>query len=127
MAAVMVLDVGLALYNTALKAYVTEPKYVHWGTGTTDPVAGNTTLETPRGEDRTAGTSSVATTISTGDTYQVVGTIVCADTGFNCTEAALFTASSAGTMLLRGTFAAVALAVGDSIEFTIKSVLNQGS
>ena len=77
-------------------------------------------------EARTVGTGSQATTNTTNDTYQVVGTITCASSGAAITEVGLFDALTSGNLFLRGTFSAINLNVADSIEFTIKTVYDQG-
>jgi hypothetical protein len=120
----MVPNAGLAIVTNRLISAGTEPKYVDSGVGTTDPAVGNTGLETPNGEDRVAGTSSRVTTNATNDTYQVVGTITYATAGA-ITEVGLFDASINGNLFLRGTFAAINVAIGDKIEFTIKAVFDQ--
>ena len=63
----LVTDVGMSIATNRMVGSGTEPKYIGWGTGTTAPVAGNTTLETPGAESRTTGTSSRATTNVTND------------------------------------------------------------
>lgn len=53
------------------------------------------------------------------DTFQVVATITSASSQ-TIAEAGVFDASTAGNMLLRGTFTGIPLANGDSITFTAK-------
>lgn len=120
---VMVVNKGLELVTDRIRGVGAEPKYVAWGTGTVAPVAANTALGTPAAEARTDGTSSKVTTATTGDTYQVVGTIVCTGSAKAITEVGLFDASTAGTLFVRGTFDPINVNVGDSIQFTIKNVL----
>lgn len=93
----------------------TEMEYLGWGTGTTDPVVGNTGLETPAAEARTLGVMSQPA----ADTHRVVGTITCAGTGKTISEVALFDAAAAGVMMIRSTFTGIPLLVGDRIEFTL--------
>ncbi len=112
--------VGSAVIANRIKGDGTAPKYMGWGTGTTEATTSNTGLETARGESRTSGTETIVTTTETNDTYQVVGTITCASTGFACTEYAQFDASTNGNCVIRSTFTAINLEVGDSIEFTSK-------
>jgi hypothetical protein len=83
-------------------------------------------LETARGESRTAGTSTTTTTNTTNDTYQVVGTITCVGTSAAITEVVLFDDITAGAAFLRGTFSAINLSVNDSIQFTVRTVFDQG-
>jgi hypothetical protein len=125
MAGALVTDAGLGILTNRIIGSGTEPKYVGWGTGTTDPVAGNTGLETPRGESRTSGTSSRVQTTVANDTYQVVGEITCASTAAAITEVGLFDASANGNLFMRATFAVINVGVGDKIEFTIKTVFDQ--
>lgn len=96
-----------------------KPEWIGWGTGTTDPVVGNTGLETAAAEARTQGTLSQPAT----DTSRCVGTITCAGSGKTISEVGLFTASTAGTLIIRATFTGIPLLVGDRIEFTIDLVV----
>ena len=118
--AIMIINAGLALISEALAASAS--KYIAWGTGTTGPAAANTALETASAEARTTGTQTQETTTTTDDTYQCVGTITCTGSGKAITEVGIFDASTAGDMYLRGTFSAINVGVGDSINFTIKTV-----
>src|SRR3990170_3560866 len=96
----VVTNVGLGVITNRLKGVgVAEPKFVAWGTGVTTPAVTDTTIETAPGEARTDGTSSQQTTDVTDDTYRVVGTITATATRA-ITEVGLFTASSAGSMLV---------------------------
>jgi hypothetical protein len=90
--------------------------HVGAGTGTGGAVKGDTALGTEVG-------SRVTTTISvtgSGATakYQAVATWLF-DATRAITEAGLFSASSAGSMFVRGDFAAINGVVNDSIQFTI--------
>jgi len=111
---------GSAIVANRIKGDGTAPKYAHWGTGTTGAVVGDTALETARAESRVAGTETIVTTTQTNDTYQVVSTLTCAGTPAAITEYGQFDASVAGNMLIRSTFDAINLQVGDSIQFTSK-------
>lgn len=124
---VVVTDVGMGIITNRVKGAGTEPNHIGWGTGVTAAAAGNTALETARAEARTAGTSTREQTNVTNDTYQVVGTITASGSAAAITEVGLFDASTAGNMFLRGTFDAINVNVGDSIQFTIKSVFDQGA
>ena len=85
------------------------------GTGTTDPVAGNTALETPVSGSRTAFTSSAAVS---GAVVTYV-TAFAAGTGTGAlTEAGIFNASSGGTMLCRTEFAVVNKGASDTMTIT---------
>ena len=85
------------------------------GTGTTDPVAGNTTLETAVSSSRTAFTSSAAVS---GAVVTYI-TAFAAGTGTGAlTEAGIFNASSNGTMLCRTEFATVNKGAADTMTIT---------
>ena len=85
------------------------------GTGGTSPVVGDTTLQTPIGGSRvvfsTTPSASGATLTYTAEFAPGVGTGA-------ITEAGIFNASSAGTMLCRTTFAVVNKAAGDTINIS---------
>jgi len=116
-------NVGLGVISTALKGTTySEPKYIGWGTGTTEPTATDTALETPAVEARTLGTTSVETTTTANDTYRVTGLVTCTGTQKVITEAGLFTASTGGSLYARVTFDAVTVDPGDSILFTFDTV-----
>lgn len=100
----------------------TEPKFIAYGTGATAEALTQTALVTEVTGDTPARTSTAGTnftTTTTDDTYQVVGTIT-ATTTRAITEVGIFDAASAGNMFMRAVFSAINLALGDSIQFTIK-------
>src|SRR5512137_1912849 len=99
------------LYNSGSGIW----KYVHWGTGTTDPVIGNTALETPGTESRVSGT---VTNPSAG-VYRCVGSLTCNATGKTISEAGLFDQATGVTLLIRGTFTGIPVVQNDVIQFTI--------
>jgi len=115
---------GLEIINNRIKGDGTAPKYVAWGTGVTEAAVTNTALVTPSAEARTAGTETIATTTTTNDTYQVVGSITSLSSQA-ITEVGLFDALTVGNCFMRANFAALNLVAGDSIEFTIKCVGDQ--
>jgi len=119
----MITNVGLGVIATALKgvSYL-EPYYIGWGTGTTAPVATDTTLETAAAEARTLGSTSIVTTNVASDTYRITGLITCTGAEKDITEVGFFTAATAGSLFARITFTAVTVAVGDSIMFTLNVV-----
>jgi hypothetical protein len=96
----------------------TVPSYVGVGTGTTDEAATQTALVT---EVDTRGlTNNTRETVTiTNDTAVYTGQVV-ASTTRSITEAALFSASSSGTMIMRGKFGAVSLAADEIIEVICK-------
>lgn len=111
-------NVGKALIVSRILGTGAEPKYIGWGTGTTTAAVGDTTLTTESAEARTNGTSSQVTTTTTNDTYRVTGTLTATATRA-ITEVGLFTAATAGTLFMHSDFAALNLAAGDSVTFTI--------
>ncbi len=88
--------------------------YVAWGTGGGGAVKGDTTLTTEASESRVIG----AATQPSADINQWVATIT-ADGTKTIDEAGLLSASTSGTLLIRGDFTGIALTAGDKIEFTI--------
>ena len=88
-------------------------KYHDSGVGTTDPVVGDTGIETTDGEARVAGTQ----TESSANVYRSVGTITYTSTKA-ITEHGLFNDLTAGTLADRSEFAAVNVVSGEGIEFT---------
>lgn len=128
-AGTVITTVGKAMFadrvRTTPATYSNAPKYVAMGVGATGAdrtaVVGDTALSTEV-ETRTSGTESIVTTTTTGDTYQVVGTVT-ASASRAVDEAGLFDASSTGNLFLSATFAVVNLSNGDSIQFTFKAQL----
>lgn len=114
-------NAGKAILTNRLKGAGTEPLNVAMGTGAGTSAITDTTLFTEWVGSRTAGTSTQQTTTVTNDTYQVVGTIT-ATAALAITNAGLFdtVTSSAGNLFVKGDFATINLANGDSIQFTIK-------
>ena len=88
--------------------------HMELGTGTTDPVVGNTALETVVSGSRTA--------LATPSVSGAVVTYVCtfaAGTGTGAlTEAGIFNASSGGTMLCRTEFSVINKGASDSMTVT---------
>jgi hypothetical protein len=122
-AATVITNAGQAIVTNRMIGSGTEPKFVMWGTGAGTSAVTDTTLFTETTDEaRTTGTSSRVTTTVTNDTYQVVGTITVATAGKTITNVGLFdviTASS-GNLYFKSDFTGLALAVADSITFTIK-------
>lgn len=129
---VVVTNLGLSKTTGRLKGSDSdEPKYIGWGDDDDPaPAATQTDLEGAANENRVAGTSSLVTTTTTDDTYQLVGTITSLSAQ-TIVEVAQFDAAGTGTppsggnMFLRGTFTGIGLGIGDSIQFTIKTVYDQ--
>lgn len=116
--ATVLTNAGKAIVTNRLKGAGTEPLFVGMGTGAGTAAITDTTLFTEV-ETRTSGTSTQQTTTVTNDTYQVVGTITATATRA-ITNAGLLDASTAGNLFVKGDFATINLATGDSIQFTIK-------
>lgn len=97
-------------------------KFVAIGTGATaaarTAAAADTALSTEV-ETRTSGTETTQTITNTGDTYQVVGAVA-ATSARVCDEGGLFDASTVGNMGVSYTYNVISLAIGDSINFTVK-------
>lgn len=121
--ATVLTNAGVAIITNRMIQAGTAPKDVGWGTGTaaaavTDTALGTEAAPTTSG-GRTVGTESRVTVTNTNDAYQTVGTVT-AGGGLAITEAGLFDAVSAGNMLIRSVFTAVAVVSGDSIAFTFQ-------
>ena len=116
--ATILANTGKALMTSRMKGTGTEPVFVAWGTGAGTAAVADTTLFTESAEARASGVSAQATTTTTNDTYQVVGTIT-ASAARTITNAGLFDASTEGNLFVKGDFTGVALNTGESIQFTI--------
>ena len=122
--ATVVTNAGKTIKMNRLKGTGTEPVYIGWGTGAGTAAIADTTLFSEAAEARVSGTSSIVTTTTTNDTYQLTGTITCSGAGKTVTNAGNFDASTAGNLHVKGDFTGIALNVGDSIAFTIKDQHN---
>jgi hypothetical protein len=116
----VLVDRGRQMLADRLKGTGTEPAYAHWGIGTTAAAVTDTALQTPGTEARVLGTSTIVTTDTTSDTYQLVTTITCNATAKAITEYGQFDAITAGNMLIRSVFAAINVVQNDAIQFTSK-------
>jgi hypothetical protein len=94
----------------------TKPEYLGWGTGAGTAAKADTDLFTPAAEARQLATTSKTGSGSTAK-FQAVGTMTSASAQ-TITNAALFTASSAGTCVFKGDHTGVALAINDQITYT---------
>lgn len=88
--------------------------YVAWGTGAGTAAVGDTTLFTEASESRVSATR----TQPSADKIRWVATLT-ADGIKTITNAGNFTASTSGTLIVKGDFTGIALNAGDKIEFTI--------
>lgn len=114
-------NAGAAIVTNRIIQAGTAPKNIGWGVGVTAASVGQTALVTESapttGGGRTNGTESRTTVSVANDNYQVVGTVT-ASSSLAITEAGLFDAATAGSMLIRSDFGAVNVVSGDSIAFT---------
>lgn len=92
-------------------------QYIGWGTGAGTAAKADSALFTEASEARVAGTVSTQGTGSSAK-YQVVGTLT-ANGAKTITNAGNLDASAAGNLIVHGDFAGIALALNDSIQFTI--------
>lgn len=120
----VVTDAGVAYLVDSLQG-TTEPENLRWhgsGTGTTAEAVAQTALVTEVG-------SRVQGSLAEGASANIFRTIATVTYGgtFAITEHAIFSASTAGTMLDRSVFAAINVINGDSIEFTYELTLPAGS
>ena len=120
--ATLIVTRGKQIWNDRLRGVGTEPSFGAWGTGAGTTAAGDTTLFTESAEARVAATTSTVTTTTTGDTYQAVWT-QSASAARAITNGGLLDASTGGNLFLKGDFATINLATGDSIQFTAKGQL----
>jgi hypothetical protein len=88
--------------------------WIGWGTGAGTTAKGDTTLFTESTEARASAVKSQPA----ADRIQWVATLT-ADGAKTITNAGVFTASTAGTLVVKGDHGGVALALNDSIEYTI--------
>jgi hypothetical protein len=120
--ATLLVNTGKAIVTNRVKngsTGTTEPNYIHWGTGSGTTSATDTGLFSPASEARVAGTSSIITTTTTNDTYQVVGTLT-SSSAQTITNAGLFDAATGGNLFVKGDFSGIPLQANDSIQFTFK-------
>jgi hypothetical protein len=129
--AVVITNVGLKIISGMIKkSHTDEPKYIGWGKGTTAPAVTDTAMETPSDEARVSGTTSLVTTSTTDDTYQVVVTITSASAQ-TITELGQFDGAGSSTpptgaiLFLHATFTGIGVGIGDSVQFTVKTQIDQ--
>ena len=104
------------LVDRAVGTAVDDAEWIGWGTGNGTAAKSDTTLFTEASEDREQAT---VTREGTGASavLQAVATMVSESTQ-EITNAGLFTASTSGTLVVKGDFSGIALAEDDAIEFT---------
>lgn len=116
-----VVTVGKGFIASRMKdASATAMSHMELGTGSTSAVVANTTLETVIASSRTALTSSTVTTNSVA----YVATFGAGVGTGAVTEAGIFNASSAGTMLCRTTFSVINKAAADTLGITWTVTVN---
>jgi hypothetical protein len=116
----LVVSVGLAYIASRMKdATATAMTHMAIGSGAVAPAAGNTTLGTELGRVALGSTSIVTTNVA-NDAIQYQATFP-AGTGTGAvTEAGIFNAGAAGTMLCRTTFSVINKGALDSLTITWK-------
>lgn len=92
--------------------------YIGWGTGTNAAAKGDTTLQTEASETRVSTTD----TQPSSNIFQSVATIT-ADGSKTISEMGLFSASTSGTLVIRGVFTGIPVTVGNQIQFTVQLTL----
>lgn len=110
------------LIGTDTTSTATAFDYIGVGTGTTAAAATDTALETEvteNGLTRAAGTGTIITTTTAGDTFQLVNTFSPTST-YAVTESGVLNAASAGELLCHQTFSAINVTNGDSLAVTWK-------
>ena len=122
--ATVLTTLGKGVLTNRIAGVGVEPKYFAVGTGATaaarTAVVGDTALSAEYGT-RATGTSSIVTTTTANDTYQVVGAIT-ATSAVTIDEYGLFTSSTAGTMFVSATVSPISVVSGDIVQYTTKLV-----
>lgn len=116
----IVTNVGKAhwvdVFDPATRGAQTTTYYGAWGSGSGAPALTDTVL-TEHPESRVSTTVSQQTTSSTGDTVRHVYEIT-ATGNRTVNEAGVFTASTSGTLVYRGTHSTLNIETGDRVEYT---------
>ena len=93
-----------------------------WGSGATAPAVTQTALVTELAEARVTTTISQPAANTIRNLWEVTAT-----GNRTVNEFGVFTASTAGTMLIRGTLSTLNIETGDRVEFTIDLLLKDVS
>lgn len=110
----LVVDTGLDYIASRMKdATATAMTHMGLGSGTTSAAAGNTDLESILGSREALDSTTV-----TDNTVQYVASFEAGDATGAVTEAGIFNASSAGTMLCRTVFSVVNKQADDTMTVT---------
>ncbi len=128
MASVLTTGARAIVTNRTFLGGGTAPIQIGWGTGAGTAANTDNTLFTEKALDlttgtgtRVAGTASQVTVNTTNDTGQVTGTLTATGAG-TVTNVGLFDNSTigSGNLYAKADFTGIALAIGDSIAFTLK-------
>lgn len=122
--ATVLTNAGKGIIANRIKGTGTESLYFATGTGATAAARTAAATDTALSTEyltRSAGTSSVVTTFTTNDTYQVVGSVT-ANSSVTIDEYGLFNASTAGTMFVSATVTPISVISGDIVQYTTKLV-----
>jgi hypothetical protein len=120
-------DHEVAVFVPSTRGAQVTTYYGAWGSGSTAPAVAQTALVTELPEARVAATTTKVTTVSTGDTWRNTWTVT-ATGNRTVQEFGVFTASSAGTMIIRGTLAsATPIETGDQIAWTVDLMHQNGT
>lgn len=116
----LVVDVGLAYIASRMKdATATAMSHMGVGTSSTAAADAQTALQLPHADGRVALTSTtIVTTTVANDAVRYVATFDPGNSTGALTEAGIFNAASAGTMLCRTVFSVVNKAAGDTLTIT---------
>jgi len=113
----LIVNSGIAFIAQRLISTPTAMSHMAIGTGTTAAAAAQTALVTEVGRVALTSSTNITTTV-TNDTVQYVASFP-AGTGTGAiTEAGIFNAASAGTMLNRTVFSVVNKGAGDAMSIT---------
>lgn len=116
----IVVNTGLAYIISRMKdATAVAASHIAIGTGTTAAAATQTALITESARVALASTTIVTTTV-TGDALQYVATFPAGTGTAAITEAGIFNAASAGTMIARTMFAVINKGALDTLTITWK-------
>ena len=123
----LITNLGKGIWTGAVAALAAAPKFGMWGTGSGQTAASTALAAAAAPTTTTAvtGTISQQTTTTTNDTLQVLATITAGST-LAITEFATTTNAtiSSGSMTQYGSFTAINVVSGDSINFTAKTVVS---
>lgn len=118
--ATVLTNVGKNIITNRIRGASTEALSFAVGTGATSRTAN--VLDTELSEEygsRTSAASAVVTTTTTGDTYQVVGSVT-ATSSVTINEYGLF--NGAGQLFISATVTPISVISGDIVQYTTKLV-----